>query len=381
MVPFGAIPVIPQASAWRDFYYLISVPCLVSVCVDARRQTKLFSLGDIIMKYLLYACFLATAALHSVSSWAGPAPAFKAAKATTTLLTDMTDTGQHLVAVGKHGTIIYSSDAVNWQQAEVPLQTLLTSVYFADSEYGWACGHDGAIIHSRDGGANWEIQQYLPQLDKPCLDIYFADRQNGIAIGAYGMYFKTVDGGQSWHKQFLDSLLFEEDREYLAGLKVEDPEGYEIETSAILPHFNRILAQGNTLFIVGEMGLLAQSEDGGANWVRLEEIYPGSFFDLKPYGNGGLIVAGLRGNIFTRAPGEEAWQQVYNDITATINAVVIKGDEAIMLGNSGVIYHYRDGVLSHEQLKDGKAILSGVIFGSRLVMATENGIKVKELEQ
>jgi hypothetical protein len=35
--------------------------------------------------------------------------------------------------------------------------------------------------------------------------------------------------------------------------------------------------------------------------------------------------------------------------------------------------------LSYEQLADGKAILDGVIVKDRLILATENGIKVKEL--
>jgi photosystem II stability/assembly factor-like uncharacterized protein len=34
------------------------------------------------------------------------------------------------VAVGQYGHILLSSDGDNWQQANVPLQTTLTSVFF-----------------------------------------------------------------------------------------------------------------------------------------------------------------------------------------------------------------------------------------------------------
>ncbi|MGO2010324.1 MAG: WD40/YVTN/BNR-like repeat-containing protein [Pseudoalteromonas sp.] len=334
------------------------------------------------MKYLLYACLA-----YSASCCAQDAPstssAIVAPNAEKTLLTDIEYTGQNLIAVGKHGVVISSSDAKSWQQASVPTQVLLTAIDFVDNKNGWACGHDATIINSQDGGQNWQLQQSLPGLDKPCLDILFTDNQNGFAVGAYGMFYKTSDGGESWEKRFLDSLLFPEDRDYLNDLKTDYPEEYEAETASILPHFNRIISTNERLMLVGEMGLLAQSDDQGQTWQRLDEIYVGSFFAFASSLNqlkGEEIVAGLRGNIFVRDGQQASWQKIENDIHATVNSIIkYNNKQWLLLANSGVIYHLKDNQLSVEQLADGKALLDGVLFEGKLVMASEDGIKVKEL--
>lgn len=329
------------------------------------------------MKYLIYASLII-----SSSSIAQDAPnyAISAINASKTLLTDITNTGAGLVAVGKHGTVITSKNAENWQQAQsVPTQVLLTAVDFSSETHGWVCGHDATIINTTDGGLNWHLQQAEPALDKPCLDIYFEDELNGFAVGAYGMFYQTNDGGKRWNKRFLDSLLYSEDKEYLDDLKEHDPEGYEAETASILPHFNRIEKTETGLMLVGEMGLMATSSDSGQTWQRLDEIYPGSFFALAS-GSGQEIVAGLRGNVFAKNKNSQQWQHFENVKAATVNSIISFNNEHwLLLANSGVIFHLKDGLLTHEQRPDGKAILDGVIINNKLVMATEDGIKVKEL--
>ncbi|TMO80512.1 hypothetical protein CWC16_08040 [Pseudoalteromonas sp. S3776] len=329
------------------------------------------------MKYLVYASLIISGA--SVAQDA-PLQAISAINANKTLLTDITNTGAGLVAVGKHGTVIKSINGEKWQQAQsVPTQVLLTAVDFSTETNGWACGHDATIINTTDGGLNWQLQQAKPELDKPCLDIYFEDDSKGFAVGAYGMFYQTTDGGQHWQKRFLDSLLFSEDREYLNDLKENDPEGYEAETASILPHFNRIEKTDNGLMLVGEMGLMARSQDNGVTWQRLDEIYPGSFFAVASDSEQ-EIVAGLRGNVFAKSKGEQQWQHFENVKTATVNNIINYNNEQwLLLANSGVIFHLKDGLLTHEQRPDGKAILDGVIINNKLVMATEDGIKVKEL--
>ena len=125
---------------------------------------------------------MATGALAQVL----PQPAIPAKLAAQNLLTDITPVGKSTIAVGKWGNIVYSNDSDTWQQANTPAQSLLTAVHFVDSQHGWAVGHDATILHTQDGGQNWHIQQYLPELDKPLLDILFFDKQHGLAVGAYG---------------------------------------------------------------------------------------------------------------------------------------------------------------------------------------------------
>jgi photosystem II stability/assembly factor-like uncharacterized protein len=329
------------------------------------------------MKYLVYASLIISGATVAQDA---PRDAIIAINADKNLLTDITNTGAGLIAVGKHGTVIKSSNGMQWQQAKsVPTQVLLTAVDFSNDKKGWACGHDATIINTTDGGVNWQLQQANPQFDKPCLDIMFKDDLHGFAVGAYGMFYQTVDGGKHWQKRFLDSLLFSEDREYLTDLKENNIEAYEAETASILPHFNRIEQTADGLILVGEMGLMARSIDDGLTWQRLEEIYRGSFFAFNS-DNQQEVVAGLRGNVFYKQRSEQDWQHIENVKTATVNNIInYKNEQWLMLANSGVIFHLQGGLLTYEQLADGKAILDGVILDDKLIMATENGIKVKEL--
>ncbi|MBQ4832460.1 hypothetical protein J8L70_04315 [Pseudoalteromonas sp. MMG010] len=308
-----------------------------------------------------------------------PLPAISASQAQNTLLTDITKTTNQFVAVGKHGTVITSSNALDWKQAEhVPTQALLTAVDFSDADNGWACGHDATIIHTGDGGDSWELQQFLPALDKPCLDILFTTNSMGFAVGAYGMFYQTLDGGKQWQPRFLSSLLYPEDQAYLDDLKINDPEGYAIETASILPHFNRIEKTPTGLMIVGEMGVMAHSNDNGQSWQRLDEIYPGSFFALNE-NNTQRVVAGLRGNIFTQSSAGGQWEHIKNTKTATINSIISYNNSWLLLANSGVIYTLSENQLTYQQNADAKSILSAVVDKNKLIMTTENGIKVKEL--
>ena len=329
------------------------------------------------MKYLIYTSLILSGVCIAQDA---PNNAISAANPHKTLLTDITKAGSSLIAVGKHGNIIKSSDGVSWQQAQqVPTQVLLTAVDFSSENNGWACGHDATIINTIDGGINWQLQHAKPELDKPCLDIMFDDNLNGYAVGAYGMFYQTTDGGKHWQKRFLDSLLFKEDQDYLNDLKENDPQGYEAETASILPHFNRIEKTANELILVGEMGLMAVSNDKGFTWQRVDEIYPGSFFAFNS-DDTQKVVAGLRGNVFAKQHNEQEWQHLENVKTATINSIInYNNQQWLLFANSGVIFHLKDGLLTHEQRADGKAILDGVIINNTLIMATEDGIKVKEL--
>ncbi len=300
--------------------------------------------------------------------------------ASKSLLLDITEINQDkLVAVGERGHILYSTDGVNWQQAQVPLQTTLTAVYFIDESNGWAVGHDATILSSNDGGISWKIQQHLPQVEKPLLDVLFIDSNNGIAIGAYGLFYRTTDGGKSWVIEYHNEFLYPGDQAYLAELKLQDEEAYLDEQSSILPHFNRVVADGRTLYLAGEIGLMAKSNDFGVSWEKLDEIYPGSFYDINRTQEGNLLVIGLRGHIFRSLKNGTPWQASESHVTALLSAIVLSDDQRVfILGNNGVLLESRDDGASFTQhlQKDGKALIAGVWFKNKIIAVSDVGIKV-----
>ena len=313
------------------------------------------------------------------NSSATPIPSVEASLASKSLLLDIGKIGaDKLVVVGEHGHILLSSDAVHWQQAQVPVQTTLTSVFFLNENLGWAVGHDAVILNTTDGGLTWEIQQYKPELEKPLLDIIFISSTEGMAIGAYGLTFRTYDGGQTWQNEFHSEFLSPDDAEYLAEIKAEDEEAYIDEASSILPHFNRLEVDGRTIYMAGEIGLIAKSNDFGKNWQRLDDIYQGSFYDITRTQQGNLLVVGLRGHVFRSLKNGSPWQQRQTNTTALINDIVLSDDGRIfLLANNGTLLESKDDGQNFRLRiqKDGKALIAGVWFKGQLVVVSGVGVK------
>jgi photosystem II stability/assembly factor-like uncharacterized protein len=307
-------------------------------------------------------------------------PATKSALASKSLLLDISPIGQEkLVVVGQHGHILLSSDGEQWQQANVPVQVTLTRVYFLNEQLGWAVGHDATILHSQDGGLNWQVQQYLPSLEKPLLDIYFKNAQQGIAVGAYGQVFRSNDGGSTWQTEFHQEFLLVDDIEYLTELKAEDEAAYLDEISFILPHFNGLVQDGDTLFLLGETGLLAKSHDFGLTWQQFDGFYQGSFFSLARTKNGNVLVAGLRGHVFLGINNGEQWDEIATDTTALLNDIVFAKDGRIfILGNNGMLLVSTDegASFSKKPQQDGKTLIAGVWFKEKLIAVSDVGVKV-----
>lgn len=86
------------------------------------------------------------------------------------LFLDISRAGSRVIAVGMHGSILYSDDQGNrWTQARVPVSVLLTAVHFVNERLGWAVGHNGVVLHSADGGASWQRQLDGWQIDQMVL--------------------------------------------------------------------------------------------------------------------------------------------------------------------------------------------------------------------
>ncbi|BAJ01826.1 WD40/YVTN/BNR-like repeat-containing protein [Shewanella violacea] len=256
------------------------------------------------------------------------------------IILDIATNGDTVLAVGERGHVFIFDEQASpqWQQVSSPTRAHLTKAFLITPQLGWAVGHDATIIHTRDGGETWQLQMESKEIEKPLLDIHFFDELNGIAVGAYGLFYRTSDGGESWKSEYHQELLFEEDVDYLAELKAEDEALYLSERSTLLPHFNRVISTiDGQLVMVGELGLVAVSNDQGRNWQKLDFIYEGSMFNAV-YVKDTLFVMGLRGHVFKTDASMTNWIEISLPVTSTINGVMVKKDGKLRLvGNAGVV--------------------------------------------
>lgn len=291
------------------------------------------------------------------------------------LLLDIDIDGKEVVVVGERGHILRSTDGVHWQQDAVPSLSTLTAVEKI-GDHVWVVGHDALILHKGPQQSDWQVQMFDPELQKPFLDVLFFDDAHGIAVGAYGTFFRTRDGGARWLKEMHPELLHPDDQLYLDEIRLEDEEFYQLELSSILPHINRVMLQGDTVYMAGEAGLLAKSADNGQSWQRMDVNYTGSFFDITAAPTGDVVAVGLRGNMFVLAAESQQWRKVQSNNTNSLNSVIFTGPgQYVAIGNGGMLVCSDNDEIETVQTDDGKALIAAAIYNEQLLSVTAEGIK------
>jgi photosystem II stability/assembly factor-like uncharacterized protein len=294
---------------------------------------------------------------------------------------DLVRVGERLVAVGERGLVLLSDDeGANWRQASVPVSVTLTAVAFPSPSLGWAVGHSGVVLHSTDGGETWLKQldgveaaelalaeaqaavdaapedeaaqatlraaQWLVKdgADKPFLDLYFSDERNGFIAGAYGLFFATEDGGATWRARIATS---------------DNPLGMNLYALG---------SDGASLYLAGEQGFFARSDDGGKHFTRIETPYDGTWFVLAFPQPGTLFLGGLRGNAYLYESQQENFTEVESSWAASFNSALSLDDGGLLLVNqAGQVLESRDGgrTLQLRQRPPGAPLVALVPGASR----------------
>ncbi len=243
-----------------------------------------------------------------------PLPALISPKATEGLLLGLAAAGSSQIAVGGNGVILRAADGKDFKQVASPVDITLTGLAFADARNGWAVGHDGAILHSADGGASWALQNWQPDQNAPLFAVLPLSATQVITVGAFGTIKASTDGGKSW-----------------AGLDAPAITGEKYHLNAIAQ-----LRDGR-IAVVGERGLVGLSTDG-REWQRIALPYEGSLFGVLPMGERGVAVFGMRGNVYVSdAPETGQWTKVETGTTSSLFAGALSGEDVILVGADGVI--------------------------------------------
>jgi photosystem II stability/assembly factor-like uncharacterized protein len=230
-------------------------------------------------------------------------------------------------------------------------------VFFADGQNGWAVGSKNyspamwgqVILHTADGGNNWEIQYEKAPL--PILfsndrleSVYFVDSQNGWASGTYASPYEptnfllhTTDGGKHWTVQGRE-LCSEGDycKPEFSSVQFLDPlNGWALATNDIQPGKNTIA--------------LAHTLDGGEhwNWVdsELEGMLQIGFLQVQsmlsfPDAQHGWATGG-RYDLISTADGGTTW---------TRQSLMCEGVECIVRVYAVSFFNERNGWVVGEEL-------------------------------
>jgi photosystem II stability/assembly factor-like uncharacterized protein len=262
----------------------------------------------------------------------------------------------------------------------------LTAVAFVDEQRGYATGHAGTVLGTRDGGQTWTrlldgraIARMMQEAaaassepskrkaaermvadgpDKPLLDLVVAGVSDVFVVGAYGMALATTDGGRSWS---------------LRSDAVDNPKGL---------HLYAIRRRDQIAAIAGEQGLLVRSDDGGRSFRKLTMPYQGSLFTLELPSATEMVVAGMRGNVWRSTDAGVSWQQLPSPSPAAITGSSLRVDGSYVLASqSGQLISGRGTTLEALKLPPlapltgvlavpGHALLALSVDGAHVLSAT-----------
>lgn len=238
-----------------------------------------------------------------------------------------------------------------WEPVNVKEDLKLFSVYFVTSDEGWVAGgkdelHGGVILHTTDGGLNWNVQLGDPQSsDRAYTDLRFAgpklgwaaqsttggdhklmhttDGQNWTVAGTVAQHrtdyqftsesvgfcaghdeiLRTQDGGQHWQPAYKCSVKVE-----VGGLS----RNFACQFQK-LDFVNQSMGFAMSQALDHDAGfVVAKTEDGGNTWDPTT-VLPGEdgkegalhFFD----GDTGLLRT-INGKLFRTSNGGKNWTAV-----------------------------------------------------------------------
>ena len=315
--------------------------------------------------------------------------------------------GERLVAAGERGQVIYSDDcAAHWQQAAVPVGVTLTALQFIDERFGWAVGHGGVVLATRDGGTTWQRQldgRQAAQLalqfaekaleeasgapapdaslndsrrlalrdaerlikegpDKPLFALHFWTSQRGMVVGAFGLALSTTDGGASW--------------QWMGGY-IPNAKGL---------HLYAIHARGNAVIIVGEQGLILHAPTADGPFSKVPSPYEGSFFGViptDPVNDAELLLFGLRGNAFRGAGDGKSWVTVPTGGTSSlVSGVAVASQDVLMFDANGQALRWQQSTSESRRVATspvGTVHAAVAACKGRVALAGARGVAVVDL--
>jgi photosystem II stability/assembly factor-like uncharacterized protein len=316
------------------------------------------------------------------------------ARAEANRLTAVAAANGRAIAVGPDGHILVSGDnGKTWHQAAVPVSSDLVAVRFLNEDKAWAVGHDGMVLHSADGGKTWtkqldgiqaaklmhdyyasrdvegspdagrlmaDVERFVEEgADKPFFDVLFLNENEGFVVGAFNIAFYTRDGGKSWVPLF--------DR-------TENPGGF---------HLYGLATVSDTVYLVGERGLIRRWDPESERFVVVDSPYAGSFFGA--IGNDSLLVLfGMRGNAFASRNGGLNWTTLETETTAGITSgAVLPDGRIVMTTYSGALLVSDDAMERFTRVQASNPMAyAGVATAGEggVVLVGNSGVRVESIK-
>lgn len=288
-----------------------------------------------------------------------------------------------IIAAGLRGVVLRSEDAgASWKQVDMPVSSDLTSVFMLDDHHAWMVGHDGLILHSDNGGQQWQRQldgrlsekpfkdyyqqengfdaeasaKYLDEMamnfregpSLPWLDVLFENQQEGYVVGSFGMIAHTNDGGESW-----------------------EPWLHRIDNPMAM-NLNALEKIGDDIYIAGERGTVFRLNQDEKKFEKIETGYRGSYFGITG-SNQQLIAYGLRGSIWQSLDHGDSWEKLEAGFHVGISDAVMSPDMTVFASAGGRLKARRTGQEGFVDLPAPPVPYTSLLLAGEALIATSLG--------
>jgi photosystem II stability/assembly factor-like uncharacterized protein len=233
-------------------------------------------------------------------------------------------------AVGRSGEILHTADGgEHWTQQTSGTPKHLFKVEFTTPTEGWVVGDWGVVLHTADGGQTWTAEHSLAE-DQILYAVDFAEGgQFGWMVGEFGSILYTNDAGGHWSRQ---------------------------QVASQKTFFGVTAVSKDKAWAVGIDGVVVRTRDGGVTWeVQRGRIEAQSFetlgfmemlknpglYDIKIRGEKGYIVGDI-GNVIVTEDGGETWTSALLPPEWRLNWIrglsVLPSGEGLVVGAAGLTF-------------------------------------------
>jgi photosystem II stability/assembly factor-like uncharacterized protein len=196
--------------------------------------------------------------------------------------------GNRVWAAGFDGIILVSANGGGtWERQDSGTTFGLENIFFSDQDHGWVVGWSGTILRTENGGKTWKnVSSKLATWSLSW--VFFKDLKIGWAVGFNGLLLRTKDGGLSWESQkspiseWLKSIAVDKgQRLWIANddqlMVSSDGEKWQAVSVSKPIFMRRMLAVGDKMWAIGQLGIYQQSDTKPTEWKLIESLQtPGS---------------------------------------------------------------------------------------------------------
>ncbi len=257
-------------------------------------------------------------------------------------------------AVGDSGKIFRTIDGgQSWDFTKVNTSKTLHKVFFTDSKNGWTIS-DFSIYSTADGGDSWQISYNSSSYFK---DVFFINSETGWVVASNSNLLHTNNKGVTWIQQgntktVGNSNAFTNTKSgWIVGLKgkaIRTTDGGLTWTDITLPTKNGLydieFYDEKTGWITGDDGIILKTENDGLTWtIQTSPVYDYGKISVIDSSNVWLTATfyNLGGLTMNTNDGGENWMRVENECYQQLNSIFFKDpNSGFAAGNLGTILKF-----------------------------------------